>query len=156
MRLDKLRRYKPHVLSEPEERLLALGSSALAGHRETFGQLTNVDMRFGVIVDENGSEVELTQSSYSSFLNKRDHALRKTAFHQFYREFSDHKFTLASALSNSVKADVFRARARRFPSALEASLFSDRIDVAIYDNLISSVRSKFEPLYDTTSCASAC
>lgn len=146
-RLDKLRRFKPHVLSEPEERLLALGSSALSGHRETFGQLTNVDMRFGRITDENGHEVELSQSSYSSFLNKRDPALRKTAFHQFYREFSDHKFTLASALSNSVKADVFRARARHFSSALEASLFSDRISVCIYDNLIGSVRSRLEPLY---------
>lgn len=148
VRLDKLRRFRPHVLSEAEERLLALGSSALSGHRETFGQLTNVDMRFGVITDENGHEVELSQSSYSSFLNKRDGALRMTAFHQFYREFSDHKFTLASALSNSVKADVFRARARNFPSALEASLFSDRIAVGIYDNLIGSVRSRLEPLYE--------
>ncbi len=148
VRLDKLRRFKPHVLSEAEERLLALGSSALSGHRETFGQLTNVDMLFGVITDEEGREVELSQSSYSSFLNKHDGALRKTAFHQFYREFSDHKFTLASALSNSVKADVFRARARNFPSALEASLFSDRIAVGIYDNLIASVRSRLEPLYE--------
>lgn len=148
VRLDKLRRFKPHVLSEAEERLLALGSSALSGHRETFGQLTNVDMRFGMIADENGREVELSQSSYSSFLNKRDATLRKTAFHQFYREFSDHKFTLASSLSNSVKADVFRARARNFPSALEASLFSDRIAVGIYDNLIASVRSRLEPLYE--------
>lgn len=148
VRLDKLRRFKPHVLSEAEERLLALGSSSLSGHRETFGQLTNVDMRFGVIADEHGREVELSQSSYSSFLNKRDGALRKTAFHQFYREFADHKFTLASALSNSVKADVFRARARNFPSALEASLFSDRIPAGIYDNLIASVRSRLEPLYE--------
>lgn len=148
VRLDKLRRFKPHVLSEAEERLLALGSSALSGHQETFGQLTNVDMRFGVITDETGRETELSQSSYSSFLHKRDGALRRTAFHQFYREFSDHKFTLASALSNSVKADVFHARARHFPSALEASLFADRVPVGIYDNLIASVRSRLEPLHE--------
>jgi oligoendopeptidase F len=146
VRLEKLRRFKPHILSEAEERLLALGSAALAGHRETFAQLTNVDMRFGVIKDENGREVELTQSSFSSFLYKKDPALRKAAFHQFYREFADHKFTLASALSSSVKADVFRARARNYPSALEAALFSDRIAPAIYDNLIASVHGQLEPL----------
>ena len=145
-RLEKLRRFKAHILSEPEERLLALGSAALAGHRETFAQLTNVDMKFGAIRDENGVEVELTQSSFSSFLQKRDPALRKTAFHQFYQEFADHKFTLASALASSVKADVFRARARNHPSALEAALFSDRIPVALYDSLIASVRANFEPL----------
>ena len=145
-RLEKMRRFKPHILSESEERLLALGSAALAGHRETFGQLTNVDMKFGTVRDENGREVELSQSSYSSFLNKQDPALRKAAFHQFYREFSDHQFTLASALSSSVKGDVFRARARNHPSALEAALFSDRIPVSIYDSLIASVHANFEPL----------
>ena len=145
-RLEKLRRYKPHILSEAEERLLALGSAALAGHRETFAQLTNVDMKFGTIRDENGVEVELTQSSFSSFLQKRDPALRKTAFHQFYREFADHKFTLASAFASSVKADVFRAKARNHPSALEAALFSDRVPVALYDSLIASVRANFAPL----------
>ncbi len=145
-RLQKLRRFKPHILSEAEERLLALGASALAGHRETFGQLTNVDMRFGTIRDENGNEVELSQSSYSSFLYKRQPELRKAAFHQFYKEFSEHQYTLAASLSSSVKADVFRARARNHPSALEAALFSDRIPVNIYDNLIASVRARFEPL----------
>ncbi len=145
-RLHKLRRFKPHILSEAEERLLALGASALAGHRETFGQLTNVDMKFGTIRDENGHEVELSQSAYSSFLYKRQPELRKAAFHQFYKEFGDHQYTLAASLSSSVKADVFRARARNHPSALEAALFSDRIPVSIYDNLIVSVRNHFEPL----------
>ena len=145
-RLKKLRRFRPHILSEAEERLLALGATALAGHRETFAQLTNVDMKFGTIRDEDGREVELSQSSYSSFLHKRDPALRKAAFHQFYREFSDHRYTLAAALGSSVKADVFRARARNHPSALEAALFSDRIPVSIYDSLIASVHAHFEPL----------
>ena len=72
--------------------------------------------------------------------------MRKTAFHQFYREFSDHQYTLASALSSSVKSDVFHARARNHPSALEAALFSDRIPVALYDSLIASVRANLAPL----------
>jgi oligoendopeptidase F len=78
---------------------------------------------------------------------KRDHALRKRAFHQFYEEFQDHQFTLASALAYSVKADVFRARARNYPSALEASLFRDDIPVAVYDGLITAVRNNLAPLF---------
>ncbi|HEV2806247.1 MAG TPA: oligoendopeptidase F [Chthoniobacterales bacterium] len=145
--LKKIRRMKPHVLSEPEERLLALGSAALDGYDETFSQLTDVDMKFGVLVDEKGEEKPLTQSSFSSFLVKRDHALRKRAFHQFYEEFQDHQFTLASALAYSTKADVFRARARNYPSALEASLFRDDIPVAVYDGLIAAVRNNLGPLF---------
>jgi oligoendopeptidase F len=73
--------------------------------------------------------------------------LRKRAFHQFYEEFQDHQFTLASALAYSVKADVFRARARNYPSALEASLFRDDIPVAVYDGLITAVRNNLAPLF---------
>jgi oligoendopeptidase F len=147
VRLEKLRRLKPHTLSAAEERLLALGHSALTGHDETFSQLTNVDMKFGSLKDENGVERPLTQSSYSSFLQKRDAGVRRAAFQQFYAEFDDHKFTIASTLSNSVKADVFRARARNYPSAREAALFADDVPVSVYDNLIASVRANLAPLF---------
>src|SRR5690606_31987032 len=103
---------KPHTLSAQEERLLALGSSALRGHSETFSQLTNVDMKFGRVRDDSGAERELTQSSFSSFLQQRDPSVRREAFHAFYKEFKDHQFTLASSLASSVRADVFYARAR--------------------------------------------
>ncbi len=147
IKLKKIRRMKPHVLSEREERLLALGDSAMDGYDDAFSKLTDVDMKFGALPDEQGREVPLTQSSFSSFLVKRDHALRKRAFHQFYEEFNDHQYTLASSLAYSVKADVFRARARNFPSALEASLFRDDVPIAVYDGLIAAVRSNLEPLF---------
>ena len=147
VKLHKIRRMKPHVLSEPEERLLALGSAALDGYDDTFSQLTDVDMKFGMLTDGTGREKPLTQSSFSSFLVKRDHELRKRAFHQFYAEFQDHQYTLATSLAYSVKADVFRARARNYSSALEAALFPDDIPAAVYDSLIKSVRSHLDPLF---------
>lgn len=145
--LRKIRRMKPHTLSEKEERLLALGGSALRAHGETFSQLTNVDMTFGALTDEHGEECALTQSSFYSFLVKRDPELRKRAFHQFYAEFDAHKFTLASSLAASVKADVFYARARNHASAREAALFRDDVPVTVYDNLIASVRANLAPLH---------
>ena len=145
--LRKLRRRKLHTLSSAEERLLALGSTAVRGHSETFSQLTNVDMLFGTLKDSEGNERELTQSSFSSFLQQRDPAVRKSAFHQFYKEFSEHRFTLASSLANSVRADVFHARARNYPSAREAALFPDDVPTTIYDNLITTVRGNLDALF---------
>src|SRR5213595_2872182 len=147
IKLHKIRRMKAHVLSVPEERLLALGSVALSGYDDAFSQLTDVDMKFGVLIDETGREKPLTQSSFSSFLVKRDHELRRRAFHQFYAEFEDHQYTLAASLAYSVKADVFRARARRYSSALEAGLFPDDVPVTVYDGLIESVRANLKPLF---------
>ena len=145
--LKKLRRMKDHILGAAEERLLALGTSAMRGHGETFSQLTNVDMKFGTLRDGEGNERELTQSSFSSFLQQRDPSVRREAFHQFYAEFSDHRFTLASSLSSSVRADVFYARARNYPSAIESALFCDDVPASVYDNLISTVRNNLDPLF---------
>jgi oligoendopeptidase F len=104
-------------------------------------------MKFGVLVDENGHERPLTQSSFSSFLVKRDDDLRKRAFHQFYAEFRGHQYTLAASLTYSVKADVFRARARHYSSSLEAALFPDDVPTPVYDELIKSVRANLKPLF---------
>jgi oligoendopeptidase F len=145
--LVKLRRYKPHTLSEREERLLTLGAPVIRGHSDTFSQLTNVDMKFGSLMEE-GRERPLSQSSYLSFLHKNDRDLRRRAFHQFYTEFDDHKYSLASALSSSVRADVYSAKIRNYPSAREASLFGDNIPVALYDNLIATVRKNLPVLHE--------
>lgn len=146
--LERLRRYRPHTLLEGEEKILAAGASAVRGHRETFSQLTNVDMIFGIVPDDKGQEVALSQSSYISLLHNRDRKVRRRAFDQFYREFSDHRYTLASSLSASVRADVFYARVRNYPSALESALFGDHVPVAVYDNLIATVRNNLSALHD--------
>jgi oligoendopeptidase F len=91
--------------------------------------------------------VELSHASFSSFLQKPQRELRKKAFEQYYREFEEHKFSLASSLASSVRGDVFEARARYYPSAREASLFPDAIPVEVYDNLIATVRKHLPALF---------
>jgi oligoendopeptidase F len=146
--LIRLRRYRPHTLSEPEEKILAAGSTVVRAHQETFSQLTNVDMKFGVVVGAEGKEIPLSQSSYVSLLQSQDRQIRQRAFVQFYQEFSDHRYTLASSLAASIRGDVFYARMRRYPSARAASLFSDDIPSAVYDNLISTVRRHLPVLHE--------
>jgi len=148
IRLGKVRRYKPHVLSENEERLMALSSHALGANRETFSQLTNVDMRFGNVENERGELEPLSPSSFVGFLERDDRGVRERAFFQFYKEFEEHAYTLAAAFGGSVRADVFHARARRHSSALEAALFPDAVPRSIYDNLVSAVRDHLPVLHE--------
>ena len=145
--LQNLRRLKPHILSNKEERLISLSMPALGGHHETFSQLTNVDMTFGTVRDDRGQEIELTQSSFSSLLQRPDRTVRKEAFQKFYTEFTAHRYTLASSLASSIKGDVFLAKARHYSSAREASLFADNVPVAVYDSLIEAVRSRLPVLH---------
>ncbi|MBM3856900.1 MAG: oligoendopeptidase F [Verrucomicrobia bacterium] len=145
--LERLRRQRDHILSDREERLMALCAATIDGHSETFSQLTNVDMTFGTVCDDQNREITLTQSSFSSLLQRPDRKVRQEAFEKFYQEFSDHRYTLASSLASSIKGDVFHARARNYPSALEEALFDDDVPVSVYDNLITAVRSRRDVLF---------
>ena len=145
-KLERIRRYRPHVLGEGEERLMALAGPALGGPDEIFSQLTNVDFRFGTVRDEDGSEIELSHGTFASLLQRQSAEVRRTAWKQYYTEFEQHAFSLAATLASSVKGDVFRAKARKYPNARAQSLFPDRVPEKVYDNLVATVRKNLKPL----------
>jgi oligoendopeptidase F len=145
-KLERIRRARPHILQDGEERLMALASPALGGPDEIFSQLTNVDFLFGKVKDENGGEVELSHGTFASLLQRQSVEVRRNAWQQYYREFEQHAFTLSSTLAASVKGDVFRAKARRHASARDFALFPDRVPGHVYDRLIRVVRENLAPL----------
>ncbi len=145
--LSRLVRYKPHTLTEKEERLLAMQSPVAAAPRKIFNQLNNADLRFGTIRDEHGEQLELSHATFSALLHSPKRAVRKNAFHQYYEEFDRHKNTIAASLEGSIQNDVFSARARGFESSLEAALFADDVPQTVYDNLVASVRRMLPTLH---------
>lgn len=145
--LECLLRYRPHILSPNEERLLAMQGEVAETPSKVFDQLSDADMKFGEVVDENNARVELTQGSFRSLLESPRRAVRKEAFHKYYAAMEGHKNTLAAALGGSVLQDVYHARARNYPSAREAALFGDKMPVAAYDALIAAVREALPTVY---------
>jgi oligoendopeptidase F len=145
--LERLVRFKPHTLTDNEEKLLAMQTEMAGAANQAFRQLTDADMKFGDLENEKGETIELGHSSFSAFLNSPKREVRKKAFHQYYSEFVDHQNTLAATLSGSIQRDVYYARARNFPSAREASLFADNVPVAVYDSLIDAVHSKLPAVH---------
>ncbi|MEN1681416.1 MAG: oligoendopeptidase F [Planctomycetota bacterium] len=145
--LERLVRYKPHTLTKGEERLLAMQGEMAGAAGHAFRQLTDADLKFGTVKDENGQAVELSQSTLSVFLHSPKRAVRKKAFHQFYEQFIAHENTLAATLKGSIQSDVYYARARNYPSARESSLFSDDVPVDVYDNLVTAVRNKLPAVH---------
>jgi oligoendopeptidase F len=139
--LERLIRYKPHTLSENEERLLAMQAETAQTAHEVFDQLLNADLKFGSLEVAPGKTIDLSHGSYSACLENPDRSVRARAFHQYYAEYADHANTFAAALAGSIKQDVYLSRARNYPSAREAALFPDQVPAAVYDNLIAAVRA---------------
>ncbi len=144
--LEKLLRLKPYVLSEREERILALLTESGQTPGNAFSILTNVDLEFGTVDAGKGPE-PLTQSTWSRFLESPDRAIRKGAYEKFYAGFAAHKNTLAACYAGSVNQDVAYARIRGYDSARAMALFPDRVSESVYDNLISTVRANLGDLH---------
>jgi len=145
--LERLIRYKPHTLGKKEEKLLAMQTEMAQAAGQIFRQLNDADMKFPAVKDERGRWIELSHATFSTLLHSPKRSVRKTAFHRYYGCYTAHQHTLAAALSGSIQRDIYYARARNYPSALEAALFPDRVPVSVYDNLIDSVHRHLPALH---------
>lgn len=144
---ENLLRTKPHVLSEPEERLLAMAGEVTQAPTYIFGMFDNADLKFPEIIDENGNKVELTKGRYQLFMRSSNRAFRQRAWEAYYQTYENWKNTLAASLNSEVKTNIFYSRARKYNSALEAALDSDNLPTAVYENLVTTVNNYLEPLH---------
>jgi len=145
--LEKILRYKPHTRSESEEQILAMSRELAGAPSQIFGQLDNVDLKFGTVADESGNEIELSHGNFTTFLINPRRDIRKKVFFQYYQAYHDHRHTLAAILAHSVKKDLFDSRARNFENCRACALFNDNIPQAVYDNLIETVKGNLAPLF---------
>ena len=145
--LKELLRGKKHVLSTKEERLLSMSGEIAGAPKDIFGMLNNADMKFGRIVGADGKRVELTHGSYIVLMQSEDRSVRQRAYNALYKEYKGHINTIATSYAASVKKDVFYAKARKYGSALEKSLFADNVPVQLYNNLLKSVRDNFDVMH---------
>lgn len=147
LQLERLVRYRPHTLTDNEERLLAMQGEMASAAGNAFRQLNDADLRFGEIEDHKGRTVELSHATFGQLLISPERKVRRDAFHQYYQQFASHENTFAATLCGSVQRDVYYAKARNYDSALESSLFPDNVPVAVYDNLISAVRESLPSVH---------
>lgn len=134
-------RNKEHLLSEGEERILAMTTEMANSYDTIFTQLSDVDMKFTDITLPDGTKTELSHGRYGIYLRDKNRDLRKQAYTSMYEAHKDNINTLAALYGSSVKKDVFYAKARNFKSVLDGELFSGNIPKTVYTGLIEAVHS---------------
>lgn len=145
--LTKLLRFKPHVLSDREEKLLAMQVESKQTPEKVFSALTDADMDFGTIKTLEG-EVPLSNSTYGMLLINKDRDVRQRAYKQYYSNFSMHKNTLASLYAGSVQQDIYQAKVRNYSSTREQKLFPDNVPELVYENLVKVIHENLPLLHN--------
>ncbi len=144
--LEKLIRMRSHILSEKEERILALLQESAGTPSKAFSALTNTDLELGTVETPEGA-VPLTQGTWSKLMEHPDREVRKKAYKQFYAGFAAHQRTIAALYAGNVNQDVASARIRGYSSSRTEALFPDKVDEKVYDNLVATVNANLEPLH---------
>lgn len=137
--LDRIRRRREHILSEAEEKIIALTGEMRGTPDNIFSMFNDADLKFPDALDKDGNTHQVTHESYIPLVQSEDRTLRKSAFDSIYHTYGSFKNTSAAMLSAQVKTLVFSARARKYNSTLEASLDGTEVDTAVYRSLIEAV-----------------
>lgn len=144
---DDILKEKPHILSKEMEELLAAASDCLDAPSAIHNILTNADMTFGKIKNEEGTDVELTEGNYSSFIKSKNRDVRKAAFEKLFKEYEKLQNTLATSLTCSIKNFNFGSKVRKYESALEASLKPNSIPLEVYKNAVKVINNNLKSLH---------
>ena len=138
---DTLARRRDHVRSEEVEALLAQVAEPLSALGTAAGVLTDADMKFAPVSSPFGAAYEVAQGTIADLLRHEDQRVRKAAWESYADGHLAVKNTLAACLSGRVKQSVFQSRARRYPSALEASLAPNAIPREVFDTLLATFQA---------------
>lgn len=134
---DQLERRQAHVRSAEVEELLGLVGEPFDSASGTHGILADADLTFRPASDAAGESYTVAQGTIDALLKQPDRQVRRTAWESYADAHLALRNTMANCLATGVKQNVFRARARRYPSALEASVAANFIPPAVFHNLIA-------------------
>lgn len=146
--IDNILRAKPHTLSKESETILAQANELMSAPINAYGMLSSADLKFPVIKNEQGEDMELTHGNFVPTLMGKDRAVREAAFKQYYSVFEQHKNVFASLLSSEVKKNIFNAKSRKHSSARAAALFENNVSETVYDNLIEAVHGSLDAMHE--------
>ncbi|EGC03643.1 MULTISPECIES: oligoendopeptidase F [Ruminococcus] len=146
--LDRIRLKKEHVLSEAEEKLLAMTGEMGNSAENIYGMFADADLKFDDAVDKDGKAHQVTHGSYIPLVKSTDRVLRKSAFESMYKSYGTFRNTCAATLNAQIKAVNFYSQARKYGSSLEAALSANEVPTEVYTNLIKAVHDNMHYMYD--------
>lgn len=138
---------KEHVLSESEEKLLAMSGEVFSSFRDIFTKIDNADLPLPT-VRHNGESIKLTHGTYGVIMHGEDRELRKKTFKKYYGAYTSLINTISATYYGNVKKGVFYAKAKKYPSALAKALSGEDVAPVVYENLINTTNQALPYLHE--------
>ena len=146
-KIEEMLRGQEHTLDAEKEELLAAAGDMAEAPDDIFSVLMNADMKYPDIVLEDGTHLPLTNSTYISYMESPDRAVREGAFKTLYGQIASLKNTFAAIYRGNLKQAKFNAQSRKYSSARAMYLADSNVPESVYDNLLSAVHEALPMMY---------
>lgn len=146
-KIEEMLRGQEHTLDAEKEELLAAAGDMAEAPDDIFSVLMNADMKYPDIVLEDGTHLPLTNSTYISYMESPDRAVREGAFKTLYGQIASLKNTFAAIYRGNLKQTKFYAQSRKYSSARAMYLADSNVPESVYDNLLSAVHEALPMMY---------
>lgn len=146
-KIEEMLRGQEHTLDAEKEELLAAAGDMAEAPNDIFSVLMNADMKYPDIVLEDGTHLPLTNSTYISYMESPDRAVREGAFKTLYGQIASLKNTFAAIYRGNLKQAKFYAQSRKYSSARAMYLADSNVPESVYDNLLSAVHEALPMMY---------
>lgn len=140
-------RQADHTLSPESENLLAGVGAPFSGPSDIREQLVAADIPWPTVTLSTGKQVRLDDQAYTLNRDAPNRADRKLVFDTFWAEYGKFQNSLGAAYLSHVKADIFRKKARKYPTSLAAALSGNNVPEAVYRSLVAETNNGLPQLH---------
>jgi oligoendopeptidase F len=145
--LDNTLRAGAHTLGLEAESVLAAAGDILQQPDSVYGQLANSDLPYPTVTLANGEPILLDQPAYEKYRQAPNRADRKLVFDTFWGAWKKYEGTSGALLTAQIMGDVFKAKTRKYSSALSAALFPDNMAEGVYRTLVTQANAALPSLH---------
>jgi oligoendopeptidase F len=137
--LRDIARRAAHTLTDAEEKLLADAQPLAGSASNIYGILANADFPYPTITLSDGRSRKVDQAGYAELRTLPERQDRQAAMAAFFGALGGFGRTFGTTMNSSVQKSLFYGKARKYASALDASLDRPNIPVSVYMGLIEGV-----------------
>jgi oligoendopeptidase F len=140
--LQSLRRFRPHTLTEPEEKIINEKDNT---GRNAFGRLfSEMTSSLTFALERNGKKEDLNLSQLLSLLHESDRTLRQRAMNLLYDGLSRHGQVLTFIYDTLIQDHLTMDHLRHYPHPMVQRHLFNEIDPAAVDTMMQVTESNYD------------
>lgn len=139
--LKSLRRFRPHRLSEPEEKIINEKDNT---GRNAFGRLfSEITSALTFSLEREGVRIELTLSEILALLHEPDRELRRKAMEEVFQELSHHGQNLTFIYNTLIQDHLTMDRLRHYSGPMVERHLTNEIDAEAVGQMMEVTEANY-------------